>query len=183
MKSQETKNRFVQLRAEKKSYSYIAKELGISKSTCTDWERECKDAISQLKAEQLEELYEAYGMSKEARIKGLGETLEKINKALTAVDLEAMPPEKLLDFKLKYTQALKEEYISLNTASVFKGKATAEEILEAVTELYLRVKAGETTTEQAQREMAVLQNLLKAYDTAEIKAKLDALESIIGGRG
>ena len=44
MKPQETKTEFIKLRAEGKSYSYIAEALHISKSTCTAWETELKDA-------------------------------------------------------------------------------------------------------------------------------------------
>jgi len=67
------------LRAEGKSYSAIAEQLHISKSTCTAWERELKDNIAELKQEQLEELYNSYFMTKEARIRKLGDTLENIN--------------------------------------------------------------------------------------------------------
>ena len=44
------------------------------------------------------------------------------------------------------------------------------------------MKPGEVTTEQANRESLILSNLLKAYDTVEVKTKLDALEAIVGGR-
>ena len=182
MKPQETKNRFIQLRAERKSFDHIAKELNISKSTCSEWEKECKEAIALLKAEQLEELYTAYSMTKEARIKELGDTLDKVNTALAAADLEAMPPEKLLDFKLKYTEALKEEYIPTGSGFSFKGNIKSTDIVQALGDLLDRVKAGEITTDQASRESAVLQNLLKAYETVEIKAKLEALEAVLGGR-
>jgi hypothetical protein len=43
-----------------------------------------------------------------------------------------------------------------------------------------RVRAGEVTTEQASRESLILSNLLKAYDTVEVKAKLEELEAIVG---
>lgn len=185
MKPQDTKLKFIQMRAERKSFDTIARELGISKSTCTAWEQECKEAIAELKANQLEELYTAYSMNKEARIKELGNTLDNINKALAAADLEAMSPEKLLDFKLKYTEALKEEYIATgNSFSSLKGDkpVTAKDIVAAFTDLLERVQAGEMTAEQSNRETAVLLNLLKAYDTVEVKAKLEALETILGGR-
>jgi DNA-directed RNA polymerase specialized sigma24 family protein len=42
MKPQEQKAEFIRLRAEGKSYSFIAGSLKISKSTCTSWERELK---------------------------------------------------------------------------------------------------------------------------------------------
>ena len=38
MKPQEVKQEYIKLRAEGKSYSFIADKLHISKSTCTKWE-------------------------------------------------------------------------------------------------------------------------------------------------
>lgn len=184
MKPQEQKTEFIRLRAEGKSYSYIAETLHISKSTCSSWEKELRDAIDELKQEQLSELYSSYYMTKEARVKKLGETLNGINEALETVDLREIPPEKLLDFKLKYTEALKGEYTGSGRAyQLNKANIEAKDILQAYGELLARVQAGEISTEQASRESAVLASLLKAYDLVEVKAKLDALEAIVGGRG
>ena len=58
MKSQETKTEFIALRAQGKTFEHIAKELNISKSTCSAWEKELKTAIADLKQEQLNELYD-----------------------------------------------------------------------------------------------------------------------------
>ena len=182
MKPQETKTEFIRLRAEGRSYSYIADALHISKSTCTKWERELKAQIAELRQEQLNELYSSYAMTKEARIKKLGETLNRINEALEAVDLSEIPAEKLLDFKLKYTEALKEEYTGTGKPYSFSEKIEPKEIVEALGDLLERIRAGEITAEQASRESTVIANLLKAYDTVEVKAKLDALEAIVGGR-
>lgn len=183
MKPQEQKTEFIRLRAEGRSYSYIADTLHISKSTCSSLERELQDAIAELKQEQLNELYNSYAMTKEARVKKLGETLNGINEALDAVDLKEIPAEKLLDFKLKYTEALKEEYTGGRKAyQLNKGNIEAKDIVRAYGDLLARVQAGEISTEQANRESAVLANLLKAYDLVEVKAKLDALEAIVGGR-
>lgn len=182
MKPQETKTEFIRLRAEGRSYSYIADKLHISKSTCSSWEAELKGAIAELKQEQLSELYSSYAMTKEARIKKLGDTLESINTALDGADLTEIPPEKLLDFKLKYTEALKGEYTGSGTPYQFTDRLDPKEIVIALGDLLNRVRAGEVTAEQANRESIVIANLLKAYDTVEVKAKLDALEAIIGGR-
>lgn len=183
MKPQEQKTEFIKLRAEGKSYNYIANTLHISKSTCSSWEKELQDAIAELKQEQLNELYSSYFMTKEARVKKLGETLNEINEALEAVDLKEIPAEKLLDFKLKYTEALKSEYIGSGKAyQLNKGNIEAKDIVQAYGDLLARVQAGEVPAEQASREGAILSNLLKAYDIVEVKAKLDALEAIIGGR-
>lgn len=182
MKPQETKTEFIRLRAEGRSYSYIADKLHISKSTCSSWETELKGAIAELRQEQLSELYSSYAMTKEARIKKLGDTLESINTALDGADLTEIPPEKLLDFKLKYTEALKGEYTGSGTPYQFTDRLDPKEIVIALGDLLNRVRAGEVTAEQANRESTVIASLLKAYDTVEVKAKLDALEAIIGGR-
>ncbi len=182
MKPNELKQQFIEARADGKSYSTIASELHISKSTCTAWERELKDQIDALKKEQLNALCVSYGMTKEARIKRLGDTLESINTALEEADFSTIAPEKLLDFKLKYTEALKEEYVSTGKAYQMSQNIDAKEIVTALGDLLNRVRAGEVTAEQAGKESIILSNLLKAYDIVEIKAKLDELGAIVGGR-
>lgn len=182
LKPAEQKAQFIQLRAEGKSYSCIADALHISKSTCTAWERELKAQIADLKQEQLNELYNSYYMTKEARIKRLGNTLESIEDALAEADLSQIPAEKLLDFKLKYTEALKGEYMGTAQPFTFKESIEARDIVTALGDLLDRIRAGEVTPEQAQRESGVLANLLKAYETVEVKTKLDAIESIVGNR-
>ena len=87
MKPQELKQEYIMLRAEGRSYSYIAQELHISKSTCTKWEQTLGEDIAQLKKEQLNTLYEEYSMKKEGRIRQLGDTLARIEEALQATDL------------------------------------------------------------------------------------------------
>jgi len=182
MKPQEEKAEFIKLRAEGKSYSFIANALHISKSTCTSWERELKDQIVQLKREYLSELYDSYYMTREARIKKLGDTLAVINKALDEMDLSTLPPEKLLDFKLKYMDALKAEYIDTNPPQRLGTNFKAADILSALGNLLDRIRAGEVSMEQAARESLVISNLLKSYDTVALQTKLQELESIIGGR-
>ena len=181
MKPNEMKQEYIRLRAEGKSYSFIAGELHISKSTCSQWEKDLADQISDLKRAQLAELYESYSMTKRARIERLGSTLNKINEALEKVDFSEVDPVKLLDYKLKYMEALKGEYVgekgALNPESV-NGK----EIVRALADLLNRTREGDITADQAQRESLILTNLLKAYDTAEVKTTIDGLEAILGGR-
>lgn len=180
MKPQEVKERYILLRAEGKSQTAIAQELHISKSTCTAWEKELEQEIAARKAEQLEQLYNSYYMKKEARIKQLGGTLSNIEDALAAADLTQMQPKELLDFKLKYTAALKEEYTG--TAAAIPAEVTTEAMLEALQDLLNRVRAGEVTTEQANKESTIISNILKAYEQTEIKTKLNALEAVVGSR-
>lgn len=182
MKPQEQKREFIRLRAEGRSFSYIANALGMSKSTCTSWERELADKIKELKAEQLAELYHTFYMTKESRIKKLGTALQRIDEALAEVDLKEVPPEKLLDYKLKYTEALKSEYAGGGKPYRLPDNIDSGEIVKALGDLLNRVRAGEVTPEQANRESSVLASLLKAYDATELQAKLETLETILGGR-
>lgn len=181
MKPQEAKDRFIILRAEGRSYDAIAQELHIAKNTCSVWERELSEAIAKLKAENLQNLYDAYHMTKEARIKRLGRTLEKIDEAVEVADLTAMQPKDLLKSKLEYTAALKDEYIA-PAATPIPEELQPASLLEAYKDLLARVRAGEVTTEQAHRESLVLSNMLKAYEQTELKAKLDALQAALDTR-
>lgn len=182
MKPAELKQEYIRLRAEGRSYSYISQQLHISKSTCTAWEKELGVDIAQLKKEELNTLYECFHMKKEARIKQLGGTLEKIEEAIQSTDFSEIPPEKLLELNLKYKEALHKEYTG-TTESIDFNSLAPKDIITALSDLLNRVRSGEVSTEQANKESAILSNLLKAYETAEVKEKLDQLEALLRGNG
>ena len=182
MRPQEERDLFVVMRAGGKSYSAITKELHISKATCTKWDKELQEQIAERKAEQLEALYDSYYMTKEARIKRLGETLKKVDAALDKVSFEDMPPDKLLDYKLKYIQALKEEYIYLGRRAEVADEITPTAIMDMLKDLLERLRLGEMDEGRAAKESLIISNLLKAYEQGELKEKMDALEAIVGGR-
>ena len=182
MKPQDMKLQFVHMRAEGKSYSAIAADLHISKATCTSWERELKEEIGRLQQEKLNELYSSYGMEKEARIRRIGDTLHRIDRALEEADLSVIPPEKLLDFKLKYSEALREEFTGLNPPPAFGDCASPEELQAAFKDVYDRVRRGDITADQAGQEIKVLASILQAYQTVEAKERIEAIDAIISGR-
>ena len=159
MKQQEHKTEFIRMRAEGRSLRAISAELGVSKSTLSEWDKALSEEISQLKRENLEELYTAYGMAKEARIKRLGDTLRRIDSALDAVDLSELPPDKLLLYKLKYQEALREEY----SAPAADVSGEAEETLEALRDLYRRTASGETSINKAKTEAALIDKIVGGY--------------------
>lgn len=111
MKDNETRRRFVELRAAGKSYRVIAAELGIAKDTCTKLERDLRKQIEAARNDELDELQEMYFITRAARMRKLGETLARIDAAIEAVDFARLPAEKLLDMKLKYLAMLKAEYV------------------------------------------------------------------------
>ena len=182
MKPNDQRNEFIRLRAEGKSYTAISKELNISKATCTAWEKELKAEIAEKKKEQLEEMYEAYYMTREARITKLGKALKSIEDALSKADLTQVSPEKLLDYKLKYMEALKQEFIDTTPAIPLEDSFNPRDIIVVLADLLKRIRNREINLDQASRETMVITNILKAYETVELKAKLEMLEDIVGGR-
>lgn len=163
MKTADKKRDFIRLRAEGKSYRAIEQEIGVSRSTCGEWERELRADIDALRHESLEELYTQYGMAREARIRRIGETLRRIDSALEEVDLSTLSPERLLDFKLKYNAALREEY---SAAAPLEATGAATDTLEAIQELYRRTAFGDTTIEQAKTELSILDHMADGYQRA-----------------
>lgn len=175
----EEKNQFIDLRAKGYSYSKIAKELGISKGTLTQWNEELKADITRLKCLQLEELYTKYLMSKEARIKLLGGSLEKVNEEIERRDFTTLPLDKLLDFQVRLIKELKDEYIDPQR-DIFDTKLNANGIVAEFLNLLARVRSGEITKEQAYKESYILTSLLRAYEANTVEEKLDNIEALVG---
>jgi len=91
------------------SFDRIAKKLNTSKKTLLNWNKELKRDIEELKAIELASLREQYFITQYHSIKTIGKTLERINREIEKMDFSQIPPEKLLDLKLKYMRELKKE--------------------------------------------------------------------------
>lgn len=113
----EIKSQFMDLRAKGWSYVRISRKLKVSKSTLANWSTELEGEIASLKAMELEALYEKYYLTKEARIKLLGDQLKAIQAELKTRKLETVSTEKLLDLELKVYQALQEEHVEVRPLS------------------------------------------------------------------
>ncbi|WP_375345357.1 hypothetical protein ACEWPB_15545 [Priestia megaterium] len=114
MKSNETKKRFIELRAKGISFSKISESLKVSKKTLIEWSRELEREITNLKAIEMEELHEMYYVQKQKRIELFGSQLEQIMKELDQRDFSDMSTEKLLELQLKYLDYLKREEVDLS---------------------------------------------------------------------
>lgn len=167
-KSTEEKARFIELRAQGKSYNDIAAELHISKSTCTAWERELSADIQQGRADRLNELAEMYGATKAARLERLGETLNRINAAIEEKDLSELPAYQLLQLKLQYEKALASESVEPQPDI---EDTSAAGILHLKGQVYKRLSGHEISTKQAKIELEAL-TAIRAADEA---ARLDEM--------
>lgn len=180
MKDQETRQKFIKLRAEGYSFSKIANELNISKATCSEWQKQYEEAIAKLQKDQLEELYRSYGMLKSQRIASLGSTLQKIDNAIQEADFSSVDPAKLLEIKLKYQDTLKGEYIP--TSDHINGeKLDSDKILDQISNLIQRIQTGEVSDKEAGIELKALSTALSVYDKTVLEDKLESLKKALGG--
>lgn len=113
----ETKERFIELRAQGWSFDKIAKELGKAKQTLIDWSKELQNEVANRKALELEAIYESYYLLKEHRLKSFGALLLKLQTEVEQRTLRDLPTDKLLELYLKYNKELKEELIELTYKS------------------------------------------------------------------
>lgn len=111
MELTETKQQFIELRAKGLSFDKIAKEMSKSKQTLIDWSRDLSGEIANLKAIQLEEMYQTYYLLKENRLQTLGTQLNKIKAEVDKRDFTDIPTDKLLDLLLKYNSKVAEELV------------------------------------------------------------------------
>ena len=130
----ETKERFIELRAKGWSFDKIAKELGKAKQTLIDWSKELEDEIANLKALELEALYEKHYLLKESRVETFGKLVNKLKDEVMSRDLSDVPTDKLLDLLLKYKNQLKDEIIEprFKTSTEIKEERQDRELLESL---------------------------------------------------
>lgn len=107
----ETKTRFIELRAKGYSFDKIAKELGKAKQTLIDWSKDLEEEIANLKALELEALYEEFYLLKEDRLRRLGKILKAIEDELLDRDLSEVATDRLLDLLLKYRAQIEEDLV------------------------------------------------------------------------
>ena len=95
MKDSETKARFIELRGQGLPLKRIADEIGVSKTTLVNWEQDLKEQIDNLRAMELEALYDKYYLSTRKKVEFFGDVLSRIQGELETRDLSTIPTEKL----------------------------------------------------------------------------------------
>jgi len=182
MKSAEKQKDFIRLKAEGYSNAKISRILRISESTASRYTHLLEDKITAYKAEQLQELYETYFMTKAARIKSLGETLTRLDVAISTSELCHMPVERMLDLKLKFHNALRNEYVSPRPSNLEANDAeqdSARSILGQMRNLLENLRNQEIPLDQAMTEARLLEQMLKGIETVELEERINQLEKAI----
>lgn len=90
MKDQETVQKFVELRAQGWSFARIAAELGVAKSTLTEWSRKFRFDIHNRRALVLDDLQDRILGTVQHRVAGLAEKLGKVENELRERGLKEM---------------------------------------------------------------------------------------------
>jgi len=110
MKNANDKERFIELRAEGRSYADIAVALKVSKPTLIAWGKELQKDILNARTLRMDELFEKYAVAKSKRVEVFGRRLEAIMTELDKRDLSDCLTPTLLALALKYGESLKAEY-------------------------------------------------------------------------
>jgi hypothetical protein len=110
MKNANEKERFVELRAEGRSYADIAAALKISKPTLIAWGKDLQKEISNARTLRMDELFEKYAVAKSKRVEVFGKRLDAILAELDTRDLADVQTPVLLTLALKYGESLRAEY-------------------------------------------------------------------------
>jgi transcriptional regulator with XRE-family HTH domain len=95
MKDTKTKERFMELRGQGLPLAKIAAEIGVSKTTLINWDRDLKEEIDNLKAVELEALYDKFYLSTRKQVEFFGDILSRIQRELETRELSDVPTEKL----------------------------------------------------------------------------------------
>jgi hypothetical protein len=187
----ELKSQFIELRAKGLSIRAIAKELQLAPQTISNWHVELEEEIARLKAIELEALYEEFHLLKAHRLRKLGSQLSAIEEEISRRELSDVPTEKLMDLQIKFIDELRKEHVEPRYLSDedlkdlkcrFGTKLDTEEISVEICRVLLRYRAGLLDTIRANKELALLQAMLKAEDQVVLAAKLEKLETLLGER-
>ena len=114
MKNANDKERFVELRAEGRSYADIAVALKISKPTLIAWGKDLQKEISNARTLRMDELFEKYAVAKSKRVEVFGTHLNAILAELGTRNLANIATSSLLTLALKYGEFMKDELEPLN---------------------------------------------------------------------
>jgi transcriptional regulator len=165
MTTAEKKDKFVIMRGQGQSYGTIAKALKVSKATCTAWGRELAQDIQEAKQERKEELFNAYRIGREHYIERLGQTLEKLDKAIQQKDFTEVPLDRLIKLQIEIADRLE---ATRNPCGEVLESAGTSEILQQIFNIYAQVQAGEITAQDGKSIIEVLEKAHRLHDENDI---------------
>jgi len=95
MKDQEVVGKFIELRANGRSFTNIASELGVAKSTLVEWSRKFRFEIHNRRALVIEDLQDRTLGNVQHRVAGLAEKLARVEEELRQRGVKEMSTSQL----------------------------------------------------------------------------------------
>jgi len=105
-KDNDTKLKFIELRAKGWSYDKIAKELNVSKSTLIQWSKEFELEIKNFRNIELESLREQFMLDKAKKLEFSREIFDKLIENLRSRNFDDIPSDKLVNLILSLLDKL-----------------------------------------------------------------------------
>jgi hypothetical protein len=109
MENIDVKVRFIELRAKGLSFDKISAEISIAKKTLVNWNKRYKAEVEAAKAVELEALLEQHYLLTAQKVAQFGRLIMRLDQELTTRSLADVPTDKLLELRLKYQAAIKDE--------------------------------------------------------------------------
>ena len=108
MRTEDTRDKFVELRAQGWTLGHIATELHVSKRTLVDWNRDCAAEIQSLCAMELELLQEKFLASREEEHNRLTRLQKDVDDELANRCLKYVPIDKLFRLAAELRREIRE---------------------------------------------------------------------------
>lgn len=110
MKDSQSKQRFIQLRAEGRSYESIAQELKVCKNTALKWGHELADDINNLKFTICDNIIEQYKISIHEKLVKLFEEIKKVDAAIQQKNYNELSTKDLILLREKLENKMRKEF-------------------------------------------------------------------------
>src|SRR5438105_10683987 len=102
MYTNETKDKFIELRAAGRSLCDIAKEIQVSKRTLVDWNQQFREEVRKVRAIEVEAIYDKIIMSRENQLKWMVHFHKEMLTLMSKRGFSFMKEHDLLHFILVY---------------------------------------------------------------------------------
>ena len=128
MHTPETRQKFVERRAQGWSLIRISSELGVARSTLIEWSRQLRFDIQNQLAIELDDLRNRLLGPRQARASGLAEKLSRVEEELRKRDLATLSTQRLFSLSLALRREIERETGDVTFVSPIKDIPSAEYI-------------------------------------------------------
>ena|ERR1044071_6318473 len=133
MHSPELKQKFVERRAQGHSFTRIASELGVARSTLQEWSRALRFQIQNRRALELDDLQDRLLGPRQARAQGFAEKLARVENELRNRDLAGVSTARLFSLADSLRRQIERETADVTFVAPVKD-IPADEYVEQVQE-------------------------------------------------